>query len=147
MFVCPLDVVKTRLQIAHGGAEGVGHGYGGIRSALRTIVRQEGALGLYRGLGPTLVALLPNWAVYFSVYERLKTALREEGGEGGGEAHPHRVHVVAAAGAGAATLLTTNPLWVAKTRLQVQNAVGLRHRLGSAGGAGGAGGKIGRAHV
>lgn len=111
--VCPLDVLKTRLQVQSRSAASEG-----IRGGLSKILRDEGARGLYRGLTPTLFALLPNWAVYFTVYERLKLAIgnrvNPNGPSGPG------VHMIAAAGAGAATMLITNPLWVIKTRLQTQ---------------------------
>eukprot|EP00887_Chlorella_sp_A99_P001244 scaffold14.g1244.t1 len=116
--VCPLDVLKTRLQV-----QGKHSAYYGIGGGLSKIVRDEGVRGLYRGLTPSLFALLPNWAVYFSTYERLKLAI-------GSRVQPERrastgVHMAAAAGAGAATMLITNPLWVIKTRLQTQD-MGIR---------------------
>jgi solute carrier family 25 folate transporter 32 len=74
-FVCPLDVLKTRLQVQRIGAGGVGARRPGIAGGLADIARAEGLGGLYRGLTPTLLALLPNWAVYFTVYGRLKTTL------------------------------------------------------------------------
>ncbi|GAX83249.1 hypothetical protein CEUSTIGMA_g10675.t1 [Chlamydomonas eustigma] len=115
-FVCPLDVLKTRLQVQRISER---HG-GGIAKGLANIVRQEGLKGLYRGLGPTLVALLPNWAVYFTVYDKLKHTFSQ--GPGGQQLSPTpAIHMAAAASAGIATLLVTNPLWVIKTRMQTQN--------------------------
>ncbi|KAG6759606.1 hypothetical protein NC652_025661 [Populus alba x Populus x berolinensis] len=115
-FMCPLDVIKTRLQV-HGLPPNSGQGGSIIISSLQHIVRTEGFKGLYRGLSPTIMALLPNWAVYFTVYEQLKGILSNEDGDS-----PLSVgaNMVAAAGAGAATSIATNPLWVVKTRLQTQ---------------------------
>ncbi|GBF90258.1 hypothetical protein Rsub_03391 [Raphidocelis subcapitata] len=114
-FVCPLDVLKTRLQVQRiSSSRRVG-----IVGGLSGIVKAEGFKGLYRGLSPTLMALLPNWAVYFSVYGRLKTVLTTRHGQVV-PATP-KVHMAAAAGAGVATLVVTNPLWVVKTRLQTQH--------------------------
>ncbi|CAL5421606.1 unnamed protein product [Camellia sinensis] len=62
-FGCPLDVIKTRLQV-HGLPEAHHSSPKGsiIITSLQNIIRTEGLKGLYRGLSPTLVALLPNWA-------------------------------------------------------------------------------------
>ncbi len=48
---------------------------GSILNGIRAIIAREGVGGMYRGLGPTLLALLPNWAVYFVVYDSLKRRL------------------------------------------------------------------------
>ncbi|KAH9730629.1 Nicotinamide adenine dinucleotide transporter 1 [Citrus sinensis] len=81
------------------------------------IFQKEGLRGMYRGLSPTVLALLPNWAVYFTMYEQLKSFLCSE------DKNHHLsvgANVIAAAVAGAATTIATNPLWVVKTRLQTQ---------------------------
>ncbi|XVE77566.1 hypothetical protein DITRI_Ditri13aG0073700 [Diplodiscus trichospermus] len=117
-FVCPLDVIKTRFQV-HGlpklGNATVKRSL--IVGSLEEIFQKEGLRGLYRGLSPTVLALLPNWAVYFTMYEQLKNFL-------GSNDENHHLSVgsnmLAAAGAGAATTIFTNPLWVVKTRLQTQ---------------------------
>ncbi|GAB4841078.1 Nicotinamide adenine dinucleotide transporter 1, chloroplastic [Ancistrocladus abbreviatus] len=115
-FVCPLDVLKTRLQV-HGLPKNGNVRGSIIISSLKWIFHREGLRGMYRGLSPTILALLPNWAVYFSMYEQLKGHLCADDGS-------HQLSVganmMAASGAGAATIVATNPLWVVKTRFQTQ---------------------------
>ncbi|KAK7284614.1 hypothetical protein RJT34_19363 [Clitoria ternatea] len=117
-FVCPLDVIKTRFQV-HGVPQLVNGSVKGsiIVASLEQIFHKEGLRGMYRGLAPTVLALLPNWAVYFTMYEQLKSLLHSDD-----ESHhlPIGANMIAASGAGAATTMFTNPLWVVKTRLQTQ---------------------------
>ncbi|QCD98260.1 solute carrier family 25 [Vigna unguiculata] len=63
-FVCPLDVIKTRFQV-HGVPQLTNGSVRGsiIVASLEQIFRKEGLRGMYRGLAPTVLALLPNWAV------------------------------------------------------------------------------------
>jgi hypothetical protein len=55
------------------GAGGLGS-TPGIAGTLRGIVAAEGARGLYRGLGATLVQVTPALAINYSVYGRLRAA-------------------------------------------------------------------------
>ncbi|CAL5363037.1 unnamed protein product [Camellia sinensis] len=114
-FVCPLDVIKTRLQVH------------GLPEAHHSV--QKGLKGLYRDLSPTLVALLPNWAVYFTVYGYLKDLLHTHGCSycdntvnNSGQL-TFGANMIAASGAGAVTVIAANPLWVVKARLQVAKEI------------------------
>lgn len=117
-FVCPLDVVKTRLQVNRMGYQNINGTM--VLGHLGKIFREEGVKGLYCGFSSTMVALLVNWAVYFTVYEQLKTMLQAREAHSTGRLSVG-ANMLASAGAGATTILVTNPLWVVKTRIQTQS--------------------------
>ena len=62
----PLDVAKTRLAVARPGY------YSGVIDCLRKTVLGEGAKGLYRGLGPALVGIMPVAGLDLAVFNSLK---------------------------------------------------------------------------
>jgi solute carrier family 25 protein 33/36 len=87
---------------------------------LRQIRQVEGLRALWKGVGATVVGVMPSRAIYFSTYAQAKHFLvdmRADKREG------PLVHLTAAAAAGIATATATNPIWLIKTRLQLQREV------------------------
>ncbi|KAL7861960.1 hypothetical protein SRHO_G00134010 [Serrasalmus rhombeus] len=69
----PLDVVKTRFQIQRGASDP--NSYKGLGDCFRTIFRNEGVYGFYKGILPPILAETPKRAVKFFTFEQYKKLL------------------------------------------------------------------------
>ncbi|GAK68454.1 mitochondrial carrier [Moesziomyces antarcticus] len=137
IITSPLDVVKTRLQSdlyrqRSAQKQPISTQSAGVLQNLRTLAYHfvetgqllkeisttEGPRALFRGLGPTLVGVIPARSINFYTYGNGKTLIAERF-NGGNETS--LVHLSAAALAGVVTATATNPIWVVKTRLQLDS--------------------------
>ncbi|XP_071692654.1 folate transporter 1, chloroplastic-like [Rutidosis leptorrhynchoides] len=113
-FSHPLDVVRTRFQVNDGRNPHL-PSYKNTSHALFTIARSEGLKGLYGGFYPAVLGSTISWGLYFYLYSKAKQRYlknRDELTPG--------LHLASAAEAGALVCLLTNPIWLVKTRLQLQ---------------------------
>ncbi|XP_010505387.1 PREDICTED: mitochondrial substrate carrier family protein B-like [Camelina sativa] len=111
----PLDLVRTRL-----AAQKNAMYYQGIGHAFRTICRDEGLLGLYKGLGATLLGVGPSLAINFAAYESLKSCWQSH------RQNDSKVLIGLSCGglAGAVSSTATYPLDLVRRRMQVEGAGG-----------------------
>ncbi|KAL4644317.1 hypothetical protein ACB092_02G156700 [Castanea dentata] len=111
----PLDVVRTRFQVNDGRVSTL-PSYKNTAHAIFTIARLEGLRGLYAGFTPAVIGSTVSWGLYFFFYDRAKQrhSKNKEGKLSPG------LHLASAAEAGALVCLCTNPIWLVKTRLQLQ---------------------------
>ena len=141
LLTSPLDVLRTRLQSDYYRSQpGFGRAFRGISSPepfhfiraslihfretfqiLFSIHRVEGWHGLFRGLGPNLTGVVPATAIKFYTYGNCKRIISETMNCGSDAA---LVHIGAAATAGVVTGTATNPIWLVKTRLQLDRSRG-----------------------
>lgn len=98
---------ERALQIAHSRSVGLYY-------CLRYIVQNEGIPALFKGLGPNLVGVAPSRAIYFFCYANTKRYLNTV-------INPDTpfVHIGSAVTAGMTACTATNPIWLVKTRLQL----------------------------
>eukprot|EP00579_Thalassiosira_antarctica_P010856 CAMPEP_0201909662 /NCGR_PEP_ID=MMETSP0903-20130614/1333_1 /ASSEMBLY_ACC=CAM_ASM_000552 /TAXON_ID=420261 /ORGANISM="Thalassiosira antarctica, Strain CCMP982" /LENGTH=405 /DNA_ID=CAMNT_0048444203 /DNA_START=160 /DNA_END=1377 /DNA_ORIENTATION=- len=108
-LVYPLEVVKTMLTLYPQKCPS-------ITSALSYVYKTSGLKGLYRGLGPTLIAMFPYVGVEFMVYETLRRRWELYVGPVGTVA----LLLMGAAG-GAAAQASAHPLDVIRRRMQMQS--------------------------
>ncbi|MCJ1367727.1 hypothetical protein MMC16_006861 [Acarospora aff. strigata] len=112
LAVHPLDVVKTRLQVDRLSSSRLGNSF----RIARDIARNEGSISaFYRGLSPNVVGNSVSWALYFLWYGKIKDGLYAYHGSEGELSSLD--YFLASGVAGALTALSTNPIWVIKTRM------------------------------
>jgi solute carrier family 25 folate transporter 32 len=121
----PLDVAKTRMQVQSALGQ---RKYQGLVQSLRTIYFEEGAVGWYRGLVPSLCSVCVFWSVYFPCYDLAKERIAAASGASESSS---LVHMGGAAASGLLTDVLTNPLWVVRTRLATQALVGAGQQYGT----------------
>ncbi|KAL8101569.1 mitochondrial carrier protein CoAc1 [Apium graveolens] len=83
----PLDLARTKLAYQIVDTRGSKNSsrslnaqapYTGIKNVLGTVYKEGGVRGLYRGVGPTLIGILPYAGLKFYIYEELKRHVPEE---------------------------------------------------------------------
>ncbi|EXB66845.1 Mitochondrial substrate carrier family protein B [Morus notabilis] len=77
----PLDLARTRLAyqvVDTRGSFEYKSPYKGIKDVLFSVYKEGGVRGLYRGVGPTLIGILPYAGLKFYIYEELKRHVPEE---------------------------------------------------------------------
>ncbi|XP_067940068.1 solute carrier family 25 member 32-like [Watersipora subatra] len=108
----PLDLIKVRLQVNDGSCHRPV--YKGWIDCGRQVFATEGFVGLYKGVTPNIWGASLSWGFYFFFYNNIKSSM--QGGDAKVSLGPTK-HMFAAAYSGVLTLILTNPLWVAKTRM------------------------------
>ncbi|KAG2324426.1 hypothetical protein Bca4012_038940 [Brassica carinata] len=126
----PLDTIRTKL-VARGG-----EALGGIAGAFKYMIQTEGLLSLYKGLVPSIASMALSGAVFYGVYDILKSSylhtpegrkrlkdMKQQGQELNAldklELGPIRTLMYGAI-AGACTEVATYPFEVVRRQLQMQ---------------------------
>ncbi|CAH8356147.1 unnamed protein product [Eruca vesicaria subsp. sativa] len=126
----PLDTIRTKL-VARGG-----EALGGIGGAFKYMIQNEGLLSLYKGLVPSIASMALSGAVFYGVYDILKSSylhtpegrkrlkdMKQQGQELNAldklELGPIRTLLYGAV-AGACTEVATYPFEVVRRQLQMQ---------------------------
>ncbi|XP_051948066.1 solute carrier family 25 member 33-like [Xyrauchen texanus] len=131
IMTCPLEVLKTRLQssgltlrpvfqVQLGTVNGAGFirpgtVTPGLLQVFRSILEKEGPRSLFRGLGPNLVGVAPSRAIYFAAYSKSKETFN-----GIFVPNSGMVHMSSAGFAAFLTNSLMNPIWMVKTRMQLE---------------------------
>jgi solute carrier family 25 (mitochondrial folate transporter), member 32 len=116
----PLDSIKVRFQAQEGATgwrAGTIPGYRSTLGALKHITETEGFRSLYLGISPALVANAASWGLYFYFYEESKSAIYSRFKDAGTYGT-----IVAGVAAGMCTVMITNPMWLIKTRMQLEQS-------------------------
>jgi solute carrier family 25 (mitochondrial folate transporter), member 32 len=117
--VAPLDTVRYRYMAQDGTAARTNNGkyYTRLTESVRVILKEEGPRALYRGAHVGIAGASASWGIYMYTY-RTGQAASAQSGFGGN----FFTDSVVSTGASLLNACVTCPIWLIKTRMQVEDA-------------------------
>ncbi len=106
----PLDVIKTRMQIQRKEAAK------GFLATASDLYKNESMAAFFKSASTTFYGYVPNWCIYFSVYNYSKNKYHEWFPQ-----HNTSDNIMSAITAGAVSNLITSPIWTIRTRMITQH--------------------------
>ncbi|KAK8396283.1 hypothetical protein O3P69_005374 [Scylla paramamosain] len=122
VVACPVDLVKIKMQMQMGAAEGTwgkksGHVYAGPTSCLKDLYKRGGVRGCYAGLGSMVFRDVPSFGGYMVLYDAMITAISDS------EKNANAGVLIFCGGmAGVLSWASILPLDVVKSRLQADSS-------------------------
>mmetsp|Transcript_96327 Transcript_96327/g.277414 ORF Transcript_96327/g.277414 Transcript_96327/m.277414 type:complete len:543 (+) Transcript_96327:2-1630(+) len=107
----PLDLLRAR--------QAVGYPYRNYPGAIEEILRADGVRGLFKGLSPTIIGMVPYSAISFGTFDALKGKLRAWHGVGSDAEIPMLERLAAGGVCGVASQLIAFPMHTVRRRMQV----------------------------
>jgi len=134
LVLYPLDLIKVRLQVNEDVLISANSTHKRLTflQACRAVIKHEGVMGLYQGLNPAVVGSAVSWGGYFFVYEGMKR--QYIGFKRPDDPDPSLLNsldnFMLATASGAVMVALTNPVWLIKTRMQLQmNKTASQHSI------------------
>ena len=128
LIVVPVDIVSQKRMVHTGlpqklAGECIGHM--SVMEMCRHILKTDGISGFYKGLGASFAVNAPSSAVWWGSYGYFRDRMMTKSREGALMFRPSTMAVEATAGAcaGVVSTILTNPMDVARTRLQVEGRI------------------------
>jgi len=109
--ITPLDVTKCNMQVSPAK-------YNGLGSALKLLVREEGANGIWKGFGPTLVGYSLQGMFKYGLYETFKDVYMNMAGEEASEKYKPLIWLAGSASAEVFADIALCPLEMTKVKIQ-----------------------------
>lgn len=117
-FTVPINIIGQRMMVESNAGP---NSRVTALSMSRTIHREGGVMGFYRGFGASIIQFAPTSGLWWMLYDQYKLALFSTVPDGLlGSAHTGILSAVAGLASGTTTVVITNPLDVVRTRLQVE---------------------------
>lgn len=111
----PLDLIRTKLAVRVGPTQSISHG---LVQAVKKTIKEEGLSGMYKGMYPTLVGVMPYAGSSFFAFG----IFRRYADNKGFKANPSLITSICGACAGLSAQVVTYPIDVIRRRRQAMHS-------------------------